>query len=144
MRPMRFSPRWLMTVSAALLAAGLLGGAAADPVRNALAGIRPGEWRLRALDGSAPAEMLCVADPSVLIQLRHPHASCTRFVIESEPGLATVHYTCPRAGYGRTTIKVETSGLIRIDSQGIAANEPFETALEGRRIGECRADQARR
>lgn len=144
MRPMRFSPRWLVTLPAAWFAAGLLGGAAADPVRTALADIKPGEWRLRALDDSMPARTVCVSDPEMLIQLRHPHASCTRFVIESEPGLATVHYTCPRAGYGRTTIKVETSGLIRIDSQGIAANAPFETALEGRRIGECTPQQARR
>jgi hypothetical protein len=48
-----------------------------------------------------------------------------------------VHYTCPGAGHGRTTVRVETPRLVQIESQGMARNEPFAIRLEGRRTGNC-------
>jgi len=51
--------------------------------------------------------------------------------------VATIHYTCPGRGYGRTTIAVETSKLVRIDTQGIVDGMPFATEFEGRKIGMC-------
>jgi hypothetical protein len=106
--------------------------------------IRPGGWQLRALDGSAPPRRICLTDPAELIQLRHPGASCSRFVLDNDASTATVHYTCTGAGYGRTTIKVETPELIRVESQGLINQAPFQVALEGRRVGSCGPEQARR
>lgn len=127
-----------------LIAGGLLAGAAAGPSILAFNRIQPGSWQLRALDSSLPAQRLCIADAYDLIQLRHPGAVCSRFVLTNDAETATVHYTCMGGGYGRTTIKVETGQLIRVESQGIANQSPFEMALEGRRTGACSAQHAAR
>lgn len=130
-------------VQTGLVLAGVLLGAgwavAANAPRPAvLTRIQPGQWSLRAVDGSAPTRSMCVSDPSTLIQLRHPNTACTRFVLDDGASAGTVHYTCPGAGHGQTTIRVETSALIHIDSQGISDNAPFNMSIEARRLGACR------
>lgn len=101
--------------------------------------LQPGAWQLRALDGSPPRR-ICVANGDELIQLGHPGAACSRFVLANDSGLATIHYTCTGHGYGRTTVKVETPELIQLDSQGLIDRAPFQVAYEGRRIGACGAE----
>ena len=60
-------------------------------------------------------------------------------MVEDRPGVATVSYSCPGAGSGRTTIRVETTRLLDIQSQGIVNNAPFEVRYEARRTGPCAA-----
>lgn len=127
-----------------MLTAGGLLAAATPGGPLAFARIKPGGWQLRSLDASAPPRRICLTDPSELVQLRHPGAACSRFVLDNEASSTTVHYTCTGAGYGRTTIKVETSELIRIESQGLAHQAPFQVALEGRRTGDCEPQQQAR
>lgn len=104
----------------------------------ALAVLEPGLWQLRDLDnGNAAQQSICVADASSLLQLRHPNAACSRTVISNGVKGATVHYTCPADGYGRTELRVETPRLAQIDTQGIAGNTPFSYRVEARRIGVC-------
>ena len=126
----------------ALTVAGatLVAAAAPHPPILAFGRINPGEWQLRALDGSAPPRRLCVQNPSELIQLRHPGTVCSRFVLTNEARAATVHYTCPGAGYGRTTVKIETPALLRLESQGLVDQMPFQVAFEARRLGDCGSD----
>lgn len=115
------------------------------PVLAALGLLEPGQWQLTE-QSNAPSRLtqrICVGDAAALLQVRHAGASCSRYVIENEAKHGTVHYTCPGAGHGRTTIRVETPRLVRIDSQGIADNAPFEFVLEGRRIGPCPTGMAR-
>lgn len=121
----------------AIGAAALLGGAADAPVIQAFARIQPGEWVLHAFDRSVPDRKICIDDAYDLIQIRHPGAPCSRFVLTNEPSTATVHYTCAAAGYGRTTIKVESSQIVQLDSQGLVNQSPFQVSLEGRRVGSC-------
>ncbi len=116
------SPVWSQPVSAPTLAA--------------LSGLEPGQWQLRASDGSA-SRSICVSDPRSLLQIQHSQAVCSRFIIANDPKSATVHYTCPGLGHGRTTLRVETPRLVQIDSQGIADNAPFAVHVEGRRMGAC-------
>src|SRR3546814_4279869 len=54
---------------------------------------------------------------SRMIQVYHPGATCSRSVIEDTPSSVTVHYTCPGAGHGRTTIRSETNRLVQIDTR---------------------------
>lgn len=124
-------------VGMAVLWMGLLGASPARSPILAFNRIQSGAWQLRALDGSAPTARICLGNADELIQLRHPGAACSRFVLANDGAAATIHYTCTGAGYGRTTIKVETPDLIRIDSQGLAHQAPFQVALEGRRTGSC-------
>jgi hypothetical protein len=130
----------------ALLAGLLLAGAAAAQAGQgaraqdlpALRGIERGMWELRVRGSTAPPRKVCVADPAMLMQVQHGTGVCSRFVIDSQANRATVHYTCPGAGHGRTTIRVETNHVLQIESQGIASNAPFNVSYEARHAGACR------
>jgi len=106
-----------------------------SPPLSALAMLQPGLWQLKT-EGEA-LRKVCIADPYALIQLRHRANACGRLVIANEKSTATIHYSCPGAGWGRTTIRAETPRLARIDTQGIADNEPFAFTAEARRLGPC-------
>lgn len=131
----------LLMIGPAIAAVTLLGGAANAPV-HAFKRIQPGAWQLHALDKSVPDRRLCIDDPYELVQLRHPGMVCSRFLLANDPQVATIHYTCPGSGYGRTTVKVESGQLIRVESQGLVNHAPFEVAFEGRRVGECTRETA--
>lgn len=105
---------------------------------GALARLEPGRWQLRDLDNvRAAPQSICVADPTVLIQLRHRGAPCSRLVLSQNAETATVQYTCPANGFGRTSLRLETPRLAQIDTQGIADNAPFAYRAEARRVGSC-------
>ena len=114
--------------------------AAAAPQRVAIATldhVSVGRWQLSEIGGTRPPRSLCVADPALLLQLRHGAAVCARFVIEASSKAATVHYTCPGAGHGRTTLTVESPTLLHIETQGIAGGQPFDLNMEARHAGAC-------
>lgn len=110
---------------------------AAAPTLAALQQMQPGQWTLRSRADPGENRSVCVADARALLQVQHSGAVCNRFVIANSPQSVTVHYTCPGAGHGRTTISVETPRLVQIESQGMANNEPFMVEFEARRVGEC-------
>jgi hypothetical protein len=116
-------------VASAAMAAGPI------PSLPALGLLQPGLWQL-SIDGE-PERKLCLGDPYVLIQLGHSAAPCNRLVIASEKMNATVHYSCPGSGWGRTTVRVETPRLARVETQGIAGKAPFAFTAEARRVGAC-------
>ena len=126
--------------------AGMLGAAAAllmaaGPAQRAadalLARVPPGRWQLHEIGSPAPPRSICVAEAQQLMQLRHGGGACARFVIAADARAATVHYTCPGAGNGRTTLTLEEPSLLRIETQGIAGGQPFDMNLEARRTGPC-------
>ena len=124
---------------ACMLAIGVT-AASSQPARplHALAHLEPGLWQIRQIDNARAApQSICVSDPGVLTQLQHRQSPCSRFIITNEAQLLTVHYTCPANGFGRTSIRVETSHLAKIDTQGIVDNAPFAWRAEARRIGTC-------
>lgn len=116
--------------------------ATAQPVLTALSPIQPGQWQLR-IAGEAPRAM-CVAHPEALFQIRHRATACSRLVIADGKSSATVHYSCPGTGWGRTTLRVSTARAVRISTQGIADNAPFDFEAEARRLGDCPARTASR
>ncbi|MES2339440.1 MAG: hypothetical protein V4537_15215 [Pseudomonadota bacterium] len=128
---------WRPALAGMALAMGVTAFAAPAqaPRFVALDAMQQGMWQLREIGGTARA--MCVRDPSALFQLRSPGSGCTRFVIENSTTAATVHYTCPGRGHGRTTISVETPRLVRISSEGLEGGAPFSVELEGRRTGNC-------
>lgn len=100
--------------------------------------LQPGQWQVREIGAGNRPHSYCIADPAILLQVEHRRSSCSRLVIESGPRRATVHYTCGNEGFGRTTIRVESGGLARIETQGIIGKRPFEYRAEARRTGACR------
>lgn len=118
---------------------GLLATAAEAPQLAALGQLQPGKWTLTSRDDGVPARSVCIGDPRVLLQLRQPVATCTRFVIANDRDVSTVHYTCPGSGSGRTTVRVETPRLAQVSTQGLVNGTPFDLAFEARRTGDCTA-----
>jgi hypothetical protein len=110
-----------------------LGGAKSGVA--ALRALTPGQWQLREADGSVRS--LCLGDASQLLQLRHGAAACKVTVLDNSPARTTVHYSCAGAGFGRTTLTVETPRLVHVDTQGVAEGEPFVLDYEGRNMGAC-------
>jgi hypothetical protein len=99
--------------------------------------IQTGQWELVARDGSRARERICLRDGRRLIQLRHPASTCERLVVEDSATEVTVQYTCRGQGFGRTSIRMENSRLIQVETQGIAGGLPFELSAEGRYVGAC-------
>lgn len=128
--------RRVMGAMTALAACGTAGAAQA-PRLTALTAIAPGQWQLTETGGGK--QTLCVADARVLLQIEHRSAQCSRFVIADDRRSATVHYTCPGSGHGRTTISVVDGDQFRLQTQGMHDGAPFDTEYEGRRIGNCSA-----
>jgi hypothetical protein len=118
---------------------GLLAMAADTPPLAALAQLQPGRWTLSSHDPDFATRSVCIGDPKVLIQIRHPLPTCNRFVVTNDPRRTVVSYRCTGAGNGLTTIRVETPRLAQIETQGIASGAPFDLAIEARRTGECPA-----
>lgn len=99
--------------------------------------LEKGQWELRERGGTAMVRSFCVGDARAFIQIQHPRGGCSRYIIADGDEEVTVHYTCPGAGHGRTTVRHETNRLVQIDTQGIAGGAPFSFAYEARRAGPC-------
>lgn len=113
-----------------------LPAAAQAPELAMLDTLTRGAWELR-LRGDEGTIALCVRTGREFIQLRHRQGTCDRFVVEDEPGTVTVQYTCRGNGYGRTTVRKESGGLVQVRSQGIQGGMPFSLEGEARRTGAC-------
>jgi hypothetical protein len=113
------------------------GGATAqggEPIA-ALRAVERGQWQLRLAGGGV--RRLCVGNPRALLQVQHKTARCQIVVMDNGASTATVRYTCPGHGQGRTTLTVETSKLISLDTQGVIDGAPFSETYEGRLLGPC-------
>jgi hypothetical protein len=110
--------------------------AAQAPGLAMLGDLEPGQWQVRDRAGGA-VRSVCLGDPRQLLQLRHPRGDCSRYVISDTASEVTVHYTCPSAGNGRTTIRRETNRLVQIETQGLVNGAPFSDTYEARRVGPC-------
>jgi hypothetical protein len=135
---------------AAGLATALLTVAAAPPKSAgqspaALSRLQPGLWHIRELGNDrAVPQTICIADPAMLLQVKHYKQPCSRLVIANQADQATVHYTCPANGFGRTWLRVETPRLAKIDTQGIVDKTPFAFRAEARLVGPCSAKRSAR
>lgn len=115
--------------------------ASSSVVPGPLKGLDPGEWELRERgeDGAGmPPRRLCLSDLRQLIQLRHARHGCRRMAVDETANRLAVTYDCAGAGGGRTDLRIETSRLVQIRSQGVADGAPFSFMMEGRRVGACR------
>ena len=130
---MRSIPR-LAVAGLALLASGAMPREAGLDV---LEKVQPGVWRLHEIGSRAAGDSMCVRYPRLLLQIHHRASQCARFVVSTDARAVTVHYTCPGAGYGRSTLRLEQPGLARIQTQGLARGAPFEMDYEARRGGAC-------
>ena len=111
--------------------------AAAGPQRPAsLANVEGGLYEIDRL-GPGARPRICIADPMAFASYEHRGKPCTRVVISDGPGGAVIHYTCPGGGFGRSTVKALTPRSLRVETQGIADNAPFQYVFQARRVGAC-------
>lgn len=123
-------------LAAASLFAATWPASAQAPTLAMLDTLTKGSWDVRSrADGSH--RTICVRTGRELIQLQHRQSGCTPFVVEDSPTVVTVQYTCRGDGYGRTTIRRESPGLVQIRSQGTQGGMPFTIEGEARRTGAC-------
>lgn len=132
-----FSPflRWMFAFASLVLASAP--APAQAPSLAMLDRLEKGRWQLSERGKTEALQSICLGDARRMIQIYHPRSNCSRYVIEDKPASVTVHYTCPGAGHGRTTIRAETNRLVQIDTQGIANGKPFSQAIEARRVAAC-------
>lgn len=128
----------LLTAAASLMTVAVA-AAAQTPGAGALPLLERGEWELLERGASTPPRRMCVTDVQQLLQPEHPSQQCKRFVVEKSAQHMTVTYDCAGAGQGRTAVRVETSRLVQISTQGVSGGSPFSRAIEGRRIGACKS-----
>ena len=122
----------ILTASAVAVAA-----ASTQPELPVLGRLERGLWQLRSLEGNDHLGAICLGDRGLLAQLRHRRVACTRTLVGRAQDSVEVRYSCP-AGFGQTTIRVETPRLARIESQGVDNGIPFGFRAEARRVGPCR------
>jgi hypothetical protein len=128
----------LALVGSAALGVLVLAAAQAPAHRPAaLSVVSGGLWEVSmSATGSNPTR-LCVADPITLAQYEHRRAGCTRVILSDKPSETVVHYTCPGGGFGDTKMTVLTPRSMRVETQGISDNAPFNYVLQARRVGDC-------
>ena len=103
----------------------------------ALSTTSAGEWELTGIQGAKAPVRQCVSDLMMLTQFEHRTHHCTSQVISDRGNSTVVQYSCGAAGFGRTQIDVLTPRSLRISTQGISDNLPFNYVLQARRIGDC-------
>lgn len=122
-----------------LVAGGLLLAApfaASSAELDMLASLTKGAWDVRVRDDRSQRR-ICLRDGQELIQIRHREAGCSRFVVRDDANELVVQYTCRGNGYGRTSLRRESNGLVQIESQGILDGTPFAISGEARYAGSC-------
>lgn len=128
----------MLALAGSAAAAAAVAAQAPEQTPELLARLEPGRWELRDPgDERALRAAFCLGDPWQLVQPQHGAAACERRVIASNARSLTVRYSCPSAGFGRTTIRYETPRLVRIDSQGVHRRVPFGFRAEARQVGPC-------
>jgi hypothetical protein len=129
--------RSVRSAAAVALLLFLSGGAPAQrhPALTALGSVELGQWQLKSPDGRM--RKMCVNARWMLLQPMHGTAQCEHFVMENTPRSATIRYTCPNHGHGRTRVSVETPRLVDIETSGVADGAPFSQQFEARRMGTC-------
>jgi hypothetical protein len=126
-------------VSALVLAAAALAGATvvAAPRPAALAQASPGLWEVYRLPGVRDVTRECVGNVAILAQYEHRRHRCTSSIVSNGPISTVIQYNCPGGGFGRSTLTMITPRSLRIETQGISDNLPFNYLLQARRVGNC-------
>ena len=112
-------------------------GAAQRPA--ALAPTSGGVWEVSGAPGAKGPARLCVTDPAFLAQFEHRGRQCTRVVVSDSPPATVIRYTCVAGGFGQSKMTLITPRSIRIETQGISDELPFNYVIQARRIGDCPA-----
>ena len=113
-------------------------GAAQRPI--ALAKTNPGLWEISGIPGTKAPVRECFPDLGTLAQFEHRKVSCKRTIDTDSESATVIEYTCSAGNFGRSEIDIITPRNLRISTQGISDNLPFNYVLQARRVGDCPKD----
>jgi len=111
------------------------GAAAAPP--SALMQVAAGMWEISGVPGAQAPVHQCVTDIMALAQYEHRGKSCSLKVLSDTERSTLINYSCGSAGFGQSQIDVITPRSLRISTQGISEQLPFNYVLQARRVGDC-------
>ena len=120
-----------------LLGIAVLPGAMAATHPSALANVSGGLWEITGAPGSQRPILQCVADILVLAQFEHRGQNCARNILSDSPSSTRIDYKCGLGGFGQTQVDVITPRSLRISTQGISDQLPFNYVLQAHRVGDC-------
>ena len=125
---------WASIIGAMTLAAA---AAAAAPKPAALAQAVPGLWEISGYPGTKTPARECVGNLEILAQYEHRRLNCVASLVSDHAPTSVIQYSCPGGGFGRTAVTMITPRSLRIETQGISDNLPFNYVLQARRVGDC-------
>ena len=96
-----------------------------------------GLWEVSARADGHGAQRVCLQSLSPLLQWEHRSLRCSQKVVSSSPVGARVDYNCGPAGFGHSELTVITPRTLKVDTQGISGNYPFQYTVHARRVGDC-------
>ena len=126
-----------ISIRLALIAGAALALTAATQQPPTLAQVQPGEWELTGVPGAKAPVRQCVSDIMTLSRFEHRSKTCSQGTLNQHGSSAIVDYRCGAAGFGRSELDVITPRSLRISTQGISDNLPFNYVLQARRVGDC-------
>jgi hypothetical protein len=103
----------------------------------ALAKVAGGLWEISGVPGAKAPVRQCVGDLGQLAQFEHRTRTCSRSVISDKGESTVISYTCGPADFGQSEIDVITPRALRIATQGISGQMPFNYVIQAHRVGEC-------
>jgi hypothetical protein len=109
----------------------------ASPKSTVLGVAMHGEWEISGAPGANAPIRQCVADIAMLGQFEHRGRNCSHSVISDNGASAVVQYSCGAAGFGRSELHLITPRSLKVSTQGISDNLPFNYVLQARRVGDC-------
>jgi hypothetical protein len=103
-----------------------------------LAEAQPGVWEISGAPGAKVPVRQCVADIAALARYEHRAAKpCTARVVKASGSMTSIEYSCGGAGFGHSDIQVITPRSLRISTQGISDDLPFNYVLQAHRVEDC-------
>src|ERR1700745_3392195 len=104
---------------------------------SALSKIAGGMWEISGAPGTHAPVRQCVGNVLALAQYEHRGRNCSRSVISDNGSSTKINYKCGASGFGETEVEVITPRSLRISTQGISDQLPFNYVLQARRVGDC-------
>jgi hypothetical protein len=96
-----------------------------------------GYWEVTGVPGAKAPIRQCLSDVSVLARFEHRAHHCSQKVTSDSQSSVVIDYSCGGSGFGHSRVDLITPRSLRIETQGISNQLPFNYVLQARRIGDC-------
>lgn len=104
---------------------------------SALGHIAGGLWEVSGAPGSQAPIRQCFADVLTLAQFEHRTRNCSRTVISDNGTSTVINYRCGPSDFGQSQVDIVTPRSLRIATQGISDQLPFNYVIQAHRVGDC-------